>query len=608
MNSLSLNPSTPAELPTEITSRSQLPAHRIMRLTERPLRFPKDAEASVAVLVMDNSRSLAHKGEVWVVYTREVASTVHFASYIATIGKNYRIANRAVITPLLLRAIYEQTEQATGEEDQEKKKGDMEKNFEIIIGDAFRQRVSDIHIERRPNVATIRMRKHGQLMDYTEMGANDCLALVSVIHNVLAKNKATTFKAGDYQSASIHTSVGSSQLMLRYQSLPTYPEGFDVVLRLLPLGDGSDDKFDPLDVLGYTPSQVRDLLSIVKKPVGALIIAGTTGSGKSTTLKNLLMMINASRHFRIKVYTIEDPPEYRIPRVSQIPVLRNKDAEKIPGARSPFYEPLVATMRADPDILMIGEIRDNYTGDGLKKATQSGHQVLTTVHATSGLGIIERLSDFGIKPSVMGNPEFINGLVYQKLMPVLCTHCSVLFTDHLSSSASNLEDRELQARLSRVINNRLEKVRIHGPGCEHCGNMGVTGRTVCAEIIAPDFQMLKCFRTEKQIEAYSYWRSLSDGDPLSDNMRGKSALEHALVKVYHGLVSPHDVEDAFGPVDLSLRLLEQMSEDGDSAKRRSPGLDAALRAVSTERVSQGASPSSSPSSPFTADLGMDDEA
>lgn len=601
MNSLPVTPTNSSELPREITSRSQLPKFsKVLRLAERPLRLPTEAEETLAVLVVEGARTLAHKGDVWVVYTKDMVGGVHFASYLSVVKKNYRVVHQATITPLLLRAIYEQND--VQEEGPEKEKGDMERNFEVIIGDAFRQRVSDIHIERRPMSALIRMRKHGQLTDYTEMGANDCTALVSVVHNVLAANKATTFKTTDYQSASIHTAVGNAQIMLRYQSLPTYPEGFDVVLRLLPLGDGTDDKFDPLDTLGYTSSQVRDLLSIIKKPVGALIIAGTTGSGKSTTLKNLLMMVNASRHFRIKVYTIEDPPEYRIPRVSQLPVLRSKDKEKHENSRSPFYEPLVATMRADPDILMIGEIRDNYTGDGLKKATQSGHQVFTTVHSTSALGIIERLSDFGIKPSVMGNPEFINGLVYQKLLPVLCKHCSVKLSDHLMSSSCSVADIELSERLLNVLSGQIHNIRLQGPGCDKCEHLGVTGRTVCAEIIAPDFQMLKCFRTERQIEAYSYWRSLSDGNPLSDNMRGKSALEHALVKVHQGIISPQDVEDNFGPVDWSQKQMEQMEVDADS-KTRSPALTASLEAVSHERVSQASS--SNPA--FTADLGGDDD-
>lgn len=585
MNAFRASQPQDGELPTEIQTRSQLPSnHKVLRLTDRTLRLPASAEQSLAVLLIEGSRSLSHKGEVWVVYTRDFAQTVHLASHLSTIGKSYRIIHKAIVTPLLLPAIYDQDDKAITEED-EASKGERQRNFDIIIGDAFRQKVSDIHIERRPNVATIRMRKHGQLMDYAEMGANDCTALVSVIHNVLAKNKATTFQERSYQSASIHTTTGGNQLMLRYQSLPTYPDGFDVVLRLLPLGDDRDDKFDPLDTLGYAPSQVRDLLAIVKKPVGALIIAGTTGSGKSTTLKNLLMMVNASRHFRIKVYTIEDPPEYRIPRVSQLPVIRDKKKEDLPNAKSPFYDPLVATMRADPDLLMIGEIRDSYTGDGLKKATQSGRQVMTTVHATSALGIIERLADFGIKPSVMGNPEFINGLVYQKLLPLLCPHCSVLLTDRLSQASSTLEDRELRDRLVDVLGGHIEKVRVQGSGCEKCGEIGIIGRTVCAEIISPDFQMLKCFRTERQIEAYSYWRSLSDGDPLSDNMRGKSALEHALTKVHSGLLSPYDVEEAFGPVDLSKRELEQMR--AAAAADLPEGLRRDLQAASTDRVSQG---------------------
>ena len=219
-------------------------------------------------------------------------------------------------------------------------------------------------------------------------------------------------------------------------------------------------------------------------------------------------------------------------------------------------------MRGDPDILMIGEIRDHFTGDGLKKATQSGHQVMTTVHASSALGTVERLADFGITPSVMGSPEFINGLIYQKLMPLLCQNCALSFSEVVSSSHAVTADLELASRLESVANLEQDQIKIRNPkGCEKCKEMGVVGRTVCAEVISPDFTMLRLFRQQASIEAKAYWRSLSDMDPNSDNMTGKPVLEHALHKMRKGLVSPHDVEDLLGPVDGAKRALEEMQKD-----------------------------------------------
>lgn len=464
----------------------------------------------------------------------------------------------------LIRTIQDSIDEA---DEQISQKNFITDFYEEMISVALRERVSDIHIERRRSTAVVRMRQHGQMMLYKEISTRFCLDLCTVIYNVLAENKDVTFMPSEYQSAAVNTRIQSEEVKLRYQSLPVYPDGFDVVLRVLPLG-GEDEGTPDISVLGYSPSQVQDMMKIVAKPVGALIIAGTTGSGKSTTLKNLLMLINESRGYRCKIYTIEDPPEYRIPRVSQIPVVRRRNVDYT--KKSPFEDPLVATMRGDPDILMIGEIRDGFTGDGLKKATQSGHQVLTTLHASSALGCIERLADFGITPSVMGSPEFINGLIYQKLMPLLCPNCSLSFAEQLSSSSATTVDLELSARLRRVADLDMDNIRLRNPeGCEKCKGLGVVGRTVCAEVVAPDFTMLRHFRERASIEAKTYWRSLSDRDPNSDNMTGKPVLEHALLKMRRGQVSPHDVEDLLGPVDGALRDWEEMSRDSSLASRES---------------------------------------
>lgn len=577
-----------SDLPKRITVPNELPkGFSVVNLTAKPFSLSKENAEKVAAILLKTGAARLHKGEIWVLATDDMQKDmITFRNIRAKlVSHGYKVVHTAAIDPMVLSAVYEQNEQREEKEAEDVDRTKMMKMYDNIIADALREEVSDIHIERRRNSAQIRMRKHGQLLKYSSIGPKECTDLVAVIHNVLAENKAVTFRENDYQSASVNGAVNSVELKLRYQSLPVYPGGFDVVLRVLPIG-GDDETYVELDRLGYSPSQVKMLVDIAKRPVGAMVIAGTTGSGKSTTLKNILMWINASRAYRCKIYTIEDPPEYKIPRVSQIPVIVNKDKIREAGANaiSPFYDPLTATMRGDPDILMIGEIRDHFTGDGLKKATQSGHQVLTTVHAVSALGIIERLLDFGITPSVMGSPDFINGLIYQKLVPVVCPKCSILLSEVLASSGVKQDDIELARRLDDVLPGATEKVRVRGPGCSNCGGMQVVKRTVCAEVIVPDFQMLKHFRTQKSIEAYEYWRNQSDGDPHSDNMLGKTVLEHALTKVRSGLCSPHDVEELMGPVDGPKKVLEQMRSD---RAKEEESFKKTGRAVGGEAVSQG---------------------
>lgn len=437
--------------------------------------------------------------------------------------------------------------------------------FNEVLGVSLREKISDIHFEKRTMNSDIRLRKHGELNPYKSISADFGRRVCAVIFNVLGENKDVAFKPSEYQAASINYRLQGTAVKIRYQSLPVYPDdSFDVVLRVLPLGE-EEEGTPQITQLGYSASQEEELFKIVKKPVGALVIAGTTGSGKSTTLKNLLMIINETRQYRSKIYTVEDPPEYKIPRVSQIPVVRSLKASEYTNY-SPFSEPLVATMRADPDVLMIGEVRDIYTGDGLKKATQSGHQVLTTIHASSALGVVERLADFSITPSVMGSPEFLNGLIYQKLLPVLCDKCHIKFTDKLDSVNVTNEDRELKSRIEQAYGENIDSpnmniyIRNH-KGCSNCKGIGITGRTVCAEIIAPDFTLLKLFRDSKSIEAKAYWRSLSDNDLNSENMKGKTVLEHALHKMRKGVCSPYDVESVLGYINGAVVDREVMLND-----------------------------------------------
>lgn len=448
----------------------------------------------------------------------------------------------------------------------EARSGDMGIYFEKLIGHCLQEKISDIHIEKRAFNSIIRVRKHGDMMIYDPNISNSNAERLSrIIYDIFGSDQDVMFRDDDFQVASIDWNVRGESVKLRYQSLPTYLGGFDVVLRVLPIGT-DDEVITPLEDLGYSAQQVKSLLEISGRPHGALIIAGTTGSGKSTTLKNLLMYINRSRSYRCKIYTIEDPPEYRIPFVSQIPVNRAQ-AEK--EGKNGFSEPMKAVMRGDPDILMLGEIRDEETGNGLQKATQSGHQVLSTTHATRALGIPPRLLDFGLDSTLLGSPDFLTGLIYQRLLPVLCPNCSLPFSDIIMSSASTQDDTDLAQRLEEVADLGMDNIRVRSPtGCSKCNNMSIVDRTVCAEIIAPDLKVLHAIENNNLKLAEHYWLETSDGDRDSLNMTGKSVLEHALYKMRQGIVSPYDVETTFGHVNSTnhrrddlRQLMEEIAKD-----------------------------------------------
>lgn len=524
-----------------IKTESELPQN--YEIISKPGSVAYDESMMQKIIVLDVGVNETNK-VCWVLIVSDKKDTVHTLQYINKLTKNhqYKIAKKDLIDKGLLDFLYNKEDQS-GKVNEET--SEYIQYIDNLLDLSLREKVSDIHIEKREDKGYIKMRKHGDLNTLRELSPAFTRDMCSVMYNVLAEDKDVVFNETSYQSCAINRVIGNQEVKLRYQSLPVYPGGFDIVLRVLPIG--KDESFTPLSELGYTPNQISVLTDIVAKPVGGLIIAGTTGSGKSTTLKNLIMHIHKEGDYKDKIFTIEDPPEYRIPRVSQIPVIRRKDDDY--SKKSPFEAPLTACMRADPDILMIGEVRDKVTGDGLKKAIQSGHQVLTTIHAGSALAIIERLLDFGLDRGVLGSNEFLNGLLYQKLLPLLCPECSLPFNELIANSNVKESDMFLYNRLLSVLDIEKDVIKVRNPhpeNCPKCKGMGITGRTVCAEIVMPDFGLLEYFSKGDNIGALRYWRDLSDGDKNSTDMTGKTAMEHALLKMRQGLISPHDIEKSFG--------------------------------------------------------------
>lgn len=510
---------------------------------------------------------------VWLLAVKSAYGSNSFLQLVKDIEKSdFKLVRKALIEPNLLNQLYDKRANA----DNQSANADdstVVLYFEKILKDALLEKVSDIHFEVRPNGAVIRMRKNGDMMEYEpdrRLSYKEANDICSVIYNVLASTKAVSFDPRDCQQAAVNYFVkgqGNTKdqdLKLRYQSVPAYPDGYDVILRVLPIGNS--EEFTPLQVLGYTEQQVSDLIDISSRPVGSLIIAGVTGSGKSTTMKNLLMYINANAGYRLKIYSIEDPPEYNIPKITQIPVVIGKDFD--PTKMSPFEKPIKACMRGDPDIIMIGEVRDKITGDLTKKAIQSGHQVLTTVHATSAIGIIDRFQDFGLTRSVLGSPDFLTGLIYQKLMPIVCPHCSVDFHNHVNSEEAGKADIEIYRRMTTVMPN-LAKFPIKKrkeEGCSHCKGSGIVGRTVCAEVVKIDIEMMQCIEQGRTLDLVLYWRSLSDMKPESENMKGKTCMEHAFQKMLTGKICPFDLESSFKPINEMLLDNHSQVEEEEKPK------------------------------------------
>lgn len=430
---------------------------------------------------------------------------------------------------------------------------DLDKRFLEILTDAIVAGASDVHFEIYQNKADIRFRINGLLYTVAQMDTRTVYRLINYVYNVAAEegSKDTQFNVEEMQNALLdrHVEVNGikQHYRIRLQTAPCYPSSLTIVMRILPI----DNQLSlGLQDLGYSIEHTKMLQKAQIKPSGATIISGTTGSGKSTTLSTLLAEVYKDSQGTKKVLTTEDPPEYTIPGANQINLSSKSEAYK--GDEDPFVKAIKVAMRCDPDVLMVGEVRDEKSSRLLSSAVLSGHQVFTTVHAASALAIFDRLIQLGFDRHVVTSPGFLSLLVYQTLAPVLCQHCRI----SLAEKAKNKEDiktQELVKRLSHVFSHETYRYGMsiddiktniyfaNTEGCNQCRN-GFTGRTVLAEMVDPDPILLQHFRNSEYEKGIRHWKQRG----------GTTVLEHAIQKMLRGMIDPYSVENKCGLITAVL--------------------------------------------------------
>ncbi|MBO4285260.1 MAG: Flp pilus assembly complex ATPase component TadA, partial [Alphaproteobacteria bacterium] len=258
--------------------------------------------------------------------------------------------------------------------------------------------------------------------------------------------------------------------------------------------------------LGFGEREEKLFYRLRAAPVGLNIIAGPTGSGKSTTLQRNMIKLLQEKNFELNLITVEDPPEYPIPGARQMPVTNANDEE---SKEIEFTKALNAALRSDPDVLMVGEIRSLSAAELTFKGALSGHGVWTTLHANSAPAIITRLRDMGMQPYLLGDPELMKGLISQRLFRRLCPYCR----KSVKERQQDLSFERLQMALGEY---GVENTYIRGEGCKRCGHKGFNGRMCVPEIILPDAMFLQLMINGDTKRAIDYWISELDGRTLRD--------------------------------------------------------------------------------------------
>jgi general secretion pathway protein E len=330
---------------------------------------------------------------------------------------------------------------------------------------AFDQKASDVHIEPKRDICLVRMRIDGALHTVYKLPQKLHNAVVSRIKNLSALDMAEKRRP---QDGRIKMLKKDQEVEIRVSTIPV-AFGEKVVMRIMD----PEILFQDLESLGFTPVDLKKYKELITKPFGIVLVTGPTGSGKSTTLYSSLRMLSSPE---VNITTIEDPIEMVHEEFNQIGVQ--------PAIDVTFGSVLRNIMRQDPDIIMVGEIRDLETAQAAVQAALTGHLVLSTLHTNDAVSTVFRLLDLGIPPYLIHSA--LTGIVAQRLVRKICPHCAQSF---------EMDRREL-ADLGLFVPGDAPLKLKHGEGCVKCRNTGYSGRTGIYEILAYT-QGLKQLTTRK---------------------------------------------------------------------------------------------------------------
>ena len=322
---------------------------------------------------------------------------------------------------------------------------------DAILADAVKREASDIHFEPEEGFLRLRYRVDGVMRQVRSLHKDYWSAIVVRLKVMCMMNIAETRIP---QDGRLSLQVQGHRVDFRVSAQPT-THGENIVLRVLDRAKG----IVPMDALGIHEDTLNELKLMMARPEGIILVTGPTGSGKTTTLYSLLNYVKSEQ---VNIMTLEDPVEYPMDMIRQTSVNE--------VARMDFANGIRSMMRQDPDIILVGEIRDEDTADMAFRAAMTGHQVLSTLHTNSAIGTFPRLLDIGVLPDIMtGN---IIGVISQRLIRILCKHCK-----------KETKPDEIESKLLDIEFESSKYKIYEAQGCSHCDGTGYKGRLAIIEAL-----------------------------------------------------------------------------------------------------------------------------
>ena len=375
---------------------------------------------------------------------------------------------------------------------------------------AARNRASDIHLDPREDSLMVRLRVDGNLINHSSIPKAYEKNLITRVKLVSGMNITETRLP---QDGAIKGRIAERDLDMRVSALPTN-EGEKIVIRILDF----QKSLAGIESLGFTKDNEDKVKKMMAEPNGIILVTGATGSGKSTTTYSMLQALNKEE---TNIITVEDPIEMNIEGVNQVQV--NSEIGMT------FASALRSILRQDPNVILIGEIRDSETAQIAIRAAITGHLVLSTIHTNNGLATIERLLDMNVQRYLLSTA--LTGIVSQKLARTLCPHCKKL------RKVTKYEKHLFKAVLNKNVTDVYEPV-----GCDKC-HEGFQGRIALHEVILLS-EKLKAMLADENTEKDDLKDAIYDGDT-------KTLLQDALEKVIAGYTT---FQEIYRVVDIDIDL------------------------------------------------------
>ncbi len=367
-----------------------------------------------------------------------------------------------------------------------------------IIAKASEEGASDIHFDPRENSLMVRFRIDGDLKDYTEIPKIYERNLITRI-KLIANMNITESRLP--QDGSIKGTIKGINLETRVSTLPTN-EGEKCVIRILDYSRS----LEGIETLGFNDDNLKKLKKMIAEPNGIILITGATGSGKSTTVYSILQVLNKKE---TNIITVEDPIEMNLEGLNQVQVNSEIGLD--------FATVLRSILRQDPNVILIGEIRDSETAKIAVRASITGHLVLSTIHTNNSLSTIERLLDMNVERYLLSSA--LSGIISQKLAKMVCPHC------HIKEKTTPYQKKVFKLALGKDVD---EIYNANPKGCDKCNN-GYHGRIAIQEVLEINDEIRNALN-EEDLEKDDLNKMVYTSDVIT-------LLQDGLLKVLDGKTS-----------------------------------------------------------------------